>query len=370
MLRTRAALTLGVLAGLLLALPACQNPPQSREVGVIGNDGSGEIAVFDPASSSLGGTLAVPSRRSSDVYALAVPSLGNRVYVSDRRGEIHPVSLSGSTPSSGGSAFSASTTAFDIDMVDDNPLMLISVGTDPNTSAQVAVAATQLVNGRAIASVTLGNGVAHTVDVCDDRETVLVGTSSPEAVHKLTVDGQGQLTRTGMQFSVQNPVANVHCAPGSAAGVVVSSAGATIQSFEIGSMSGVHTRDLAAVSASGSPGFDPVGQSGVFSPSGDRFFARSERGDFTGDGFVEAFEFDPASGTLTATGQQASVAPFGSASRGTGEIAINGDGTRLFVTDRSNDGVLVLDPSSLSNLSTITGPDIDAPFTVLVGGTN
>jgi YVTN family beta-propeller protein len=64
------------------------------------------------------------------------------------------------------------------------------------------------------------------------------------------------------------------------------------------------------------------------------------------------------------------VAPLASASRGTQEIALRADGRHLYVTDPRNDRVLVLDPSSLATVATLSGPRLDAPFGIVLSGGN
>lgn len=361
------ALTALLFAALLFFVSACS----TQRVGVIGNDALTAVTAFDPSTNAIQGNVNVSARGGRDVYALAIGPTGNQVYVSNRLGRIRRVTLSGSAPTLSGTPITPSNTASDLASVENNFLMLVAVGTDTAFTTSDGIMSTiNLADGSELDTFDFGDTIPYSVDVCDDSQTVLVGTAAPQAVHKFTVDSRGELTRTGSTFSVRNPVANVYCAPGSQMGIVVSSVGATMQSFDIGAMSGIDTRNLAGQSAS-PVSSQPIGLSGVFAPNGNRFFVRSERGDLTGNGFVEAFDFDAATGGLGLSAvQQASVAPLASASRGTDEIAISADGNRLYVTDRSNDQVLVLNPSTLSTITTISGSNIDAPFGIVIGGSN
>lgn len=354
-------------AALLGVATACS----TQRIGLIGNDALTAVTTFDPNTSATQGNVNVSSRGGRDVYALAIGPLGNQAYVSDRSGTIRRVTLSGSAPSLAGAAITPSNTASDLASVENNFLMLIAIGTDPAFAGSEGIMSTiNLADGSELDTFDFGDTIPYSVDVCDDSETVLVGTAAPQAVHKFTVNNRGELSRTGSTFSARHPVANVYCAPGSQTGIAVSSVGATMQSFDVGSMGGIDTRNLAGQSAT-PVGSQPIGLSGVFAPSGNRFFVRSERGDFGGNGFVEAFSVDATTGALGASAlQQTSVAPLASASRGTDEIAISADGNRLYVTDRNNDRVLVLNPSTLSTITTISGTDIDAPFSIVIGGSN
>lgn len=337
-------------------------------IGLIGSDAGRAITTFAPDANTFLGSVIVPSRGDRDAYALAIDPSGAQAYVSNRFGLIRRVALAGSTPMISGVPITPSHTASALAMMETGPRMLVAVGTDTASSAG-ALSTIDPETGAERDRISLGDTTPYTVAACDDGRTVLVGTDAPQAVHAFTVDDEGRLDQEDATLTTPHPIANVYCAPGSQAGVVVFSADATMQSFRISSMTGMDTRRLAARSAAPVRS-QPLGLSGVFSPDGTRFFVRSERGDFTGTGFVEAFAFDAATGALGSVLQQASVAPLAAASRGTDEIAISADGRRLYVTDARNDQVRVLDAATLSAVDTMGGADLDAPFSIVVGGGN
>lgn len=349
---------------LIVALAWMTGCATQHPVGLVGNDIPKTIVTFDPGAQAVQGDINIPSRGDRDAYALAIGPKG-RVYVSNRLGRIYHVMLDGSTPSVARSPIAPSHTASDLAATDSGRPVLVTVGTDTASTAGV-VSTIHVEDGTELDRLPLGKATPYTVDVCDDNRTVLVGTDTPHAIRKLTVRDDGRLRSTGSMLVVRNPVSNVYCAPGSQIGLVVSSSGATMQSFIVDAMKGVDMRDLAG--QSGPARSLPLGLSGVFAPDGTRFFVRSERGDFIGNGFVEAFAVDPATGALGTNPARTDVAPLASASRGTQEIALQADGRQLYVTDPRNDQILVLDPSSLATVGTISGPRIDAPFGIALSG--
>lgn len=336
-------------------------------VGLIGNDVPKTVVTFDPSAQAVRAGINAPSRGDRDAYALVISPEGHRAYVSNRLGRIYRVMLDGAAPAMARAPISPSHTASDLAAMDNGRPVLVAVGTDTASTGGV-VSTIHVEDGVELGRLALGEATPYTVDVCDDNRTVLVGTDAPHAIRKLTVHDDGRLQPTGSMLVVRNPVSNVYCAPGSQTGLVVSSMGATIQSFTIGAMKGIDARDLAG--QSGPARSLPLGLSGVFTPDGTRFFVRSERGDFIGNGFVEAFEVDPVTGALGTNPTRTDVAPVASASRGTQEIALRADGRQLYVTDPRNDRVLVLDPSSLATIATLSGPRIDAPFGIALSGRN
>lgn len=360
---TRSALRLLALSIALAGLSAGCTSPQP--IGLISNDEGRMVTAFDPNTSTVYGAVRIPAGGERDVYALALHPSGREAYVSDRFGRITRALLTAERPPAPRSGIYPSHEASDLAILDADRLMLVAIGTD--TASTVGVASTiDLSTGAEIDRLRFEEDRLHSISVCDDQQTVLVGTDMPHAVQKLTVDTRGTITHTGLAASTRHPVATVHCAPGSQTAVVVSSTGAVIQSIDLRTMATVATRPLAAQSAD--PIGPPLGLSGVFTAAGHRFLARSERGDFTGVGFIESFRYDPVSGHLGRRLRRTRIAPTATSSRGTSEIAISPDGRRLYVPLPGPDEVRVLDAASLSFITTLGGPDFDGPFSVVIGG--
>ena len=340
----------------------CASP---QPIGLVSNDEGRMVTAFNPNTSAVHGSTRIPASGERDVYAMALHPSGRTAYVSDRFGRITQVALSAERPPDPGVRIYPSHEASDLAVLERRPMMLVAIGTD--TASTVGVVSTiHLDTHEEVDRLRFERAQLYSVSVCDDQKTVLVGTDAPQAVHKLTVDARGTVTHTESQFPTRYPVATVHCAPGSQTAVAVSSTGAIVQSFEVDTMTGLATRALAAQSAD--PIGPPLGLSGVFTSSGHRFFARSERGDFVGVGFVEAFPYDMASGMFGSDPQHTRVDPTAASSRGTNEIALSPDGRRLYVPLPGSDEVRVLDAGSLSHVTTLEGPNFDGPFSILSPG--
>jgi DNA-binding beta-propeller fold protein YncE len=323
------------------------------------------VTAFDPNTSTVHSAVRIPASGERDVYALALHPSGHEAYVSDRFGHITRVLLTTERPLAPRSGIYPSHEASDLAILDAGLPMLAAIGTD--TASTVGVVSTiDLSTGTEIDRLRFEAARPHSISVCDDQQTVLVGMDTPQAVQKLTVDAHGTITHTGLSTTARHPIATVHCAPGSQTAAVVSSTGAIIQSIDLRTMKTVATRPLAAQSAD--PIGPPLGLSGVFTAEGSRFLVRSERGDFTGVGFIEAFRYDPVSGHFGRRLGHTRIDPTATSSRGTSELAISPDGRRLYVPLPGSDEVRVLDAASLSFITTLGGPDFDGPFSVVVGG--
>jgi len=347
-----------VCVAFLLLASACA----TQEVGLIGGEaipggaGNQALTVLDPQDPSLGAQLSVAER-----YALAIDNIANRAYASDRRGTIHIVDSLDEAPAVSSSPLAMSHTASALAVR--YPSLIVAIGTRQQGSE--GVVSTSVLTNSDIDEVSLGSNVPYAVDVCDDNETILVGLST--AVRKFTVDDSGSLTDTGELFNAQNPLSNVYCAPGSETAVVVSSVTAYLRSFDVSSMNEVDVRESAARSSTAQLG-QPIGLSSAFAPDGQQFYVRSERGDFTGDGFVESFSFTPNTGALGSNPDRVEVEPFGFTSRGVHHLALSLNGERLFVTEHRQDRVRVFDASSLTQTDTLTGPGFENPLTIVIGG--
>lgn len=358
----RSAVSISLSLVFLLLIAACTT---TQEVGLIGSEnvtgssGTEALTVFSPQGPSLGTQLNVADR-----YALAVDRYNNRAYASDRQGTIHIIDALEDEPNLSGT-LSLSHSAHAIAMR--HPLLIVAIGTRQTGTGFEGVLSTSSQTNSDVDEASLGSDVPYTVDVCDDNETILVGLST--SVQKFTVDDSGTLTDTGETFDAQNPVGSVYCAPGSETAIVVASVTANMRSFDIASMSQVDVRELGARASTSHPTFPPIGLAGAFGPDGERFYVRSERGDFTGEGFVEAFSFTPSTGALGSSPAEASIQAVGSwPQRSVQSLAVSLDGEQLYVTEPREDRVLVFDASSLTQEASLTGSGFERPLTIVIGG--
>jgi hypothetical protein len=180
------------------------------------------------------------------------------------------------------------------------------------------------------------------IDVCGDG-SVLVTSIFTNEVRRLVLDAEGTLTDTGESLTVADPV-NVHCAPDSRSGVVVSQGASILTSFQVPGLALASERSL---------GDDAVGLSGVFSVDGRSFYVRT-----LGMG-VEAFGFDPATATLTSGPWLTLHAVTGNLIEGAETMALDPTGTKLFVPERSS--IKVYDSRVGRLLGSIESSDLPDP---------
>jgi hypothetical protein len=173
---------------------------------------------------------------------------------------------------------------------------------------------------------------------------VLVTGLNSKTVRRLTLDATGTLSDTGESMTLWGQPNNVVCAPGSTSGVVMSRSYSVLNAFTLPGM--VPADQLMATGR--------FGVSMAMSPTGDVLYTRSNQ-----RGWVNAFQYNPDTGTLGATPDLAigifETSPF----FGIDQMAIHPDGEKLYV---SQPGILnVYDASTGILLDSITGPGIAAP---------
>lgn len=335
-----------LIALILLLFSACSS---SRNVALVGNRAADEVAAFTPSSGSVMGTVSVESggvllREDGQIgYVLSTGSA-----TAGTPGTIRAVDLNASPPALLGAPTTVSHTADDFAEV--NSALIVSSGRDVSGRTDALVSSVLPAAQNEVDVLNLGPGNTVSVDVCDDESTVLVAIRerNNRAVRKLKINNQGTLTDTGHSFRPDGPPANIHCAPGSKTGIVVSSGTAVAQTFTITrtALTPVATQQLQA-------GRSGWGHSATFSSNGSAVFVMSSVGSTTGRGFVERFDFNNQTGTLGSTVNKV-VAPVTTSTYSVGllDVGPNGD---VYVTESLNDRVLVLDPNTLAQQRIITG---------------
>lgn len=354
----KASASFVLVAALCLLLGAC-NP---QEMALIGSKDTNEVTAFDPGSGTIKGNVSIPNIQGAGEIQLRRD--GQRGYVRGQYSQgsttIHAVDI-GSPPTLQGTPTTVSHTATDLAEV--NALLIVSAGKKAFGASDVVVSSSVPGTQSEEDVLNLGQGSDATIDVCDDESTVLVamnGTGSQRAVRKLRIDNQGRLTDTGDSFQTSAPPQNVHCAPGSQAGIVVNAL-AKAQTFTTANMNVVDSQNLAA------HGGTSFGHSADFSSSGNAVYVVSSVGDFTGRGYVERFSFNPSTGALGSATQK-TIEPVTQTTVGLELVGVGPNDNKVYVTEWSQDRVLVLDASSLSQQNTISGSAINSPFAINVVG--
>ncbi|NBB86164.1 MAG: hypothetical protein GVY12_08110 [Bacteroidetes bacterium] len=324
----------------------------SQNVAFVENRTADEVATFRPGSGTVLGKVSVQSE------VILLREDGDIGYVGES-GTIRSVDLTASPPALIGAPTTVSHTTDDLAEV--NPTLIVSSGRDTPGRTDALVSSVLPAAQSELDVLDLGPGNTLSVDVCDDDSTVLVAMrGSNRAVRKLEINSQGTLTDTGLSFRPDGPPANVHCAPGSETGIVISSGLAVAQTFTISgaALTPVATQQLQA-------GRSGWGHSAAFNSNGSAVFMMSSAGSTTGRGFVERFDFDPQAGTLGSSVNQI-VAPVTSTTYGI-ELLDVGPGGDVYVTEWTNDRVLVLDPNTLAQQRIISG--LPAPVAIDIEGT-
>lgn len=270
-----------------------------RTAGLIVNADSNDVIVFDPPSSTILGSVALPTdsnpvirpatiSRNGAVGFVAVDSL---IYLIDMKAD-PPTLLEGTTNPI------TLTIQPIIDLVAvPNGLFLLAAGND-------FISVFTTLNPWEIRTFDPGNGVILSIDACDNGATVLVGMSGfpGGVVKKLFVDENGTLSDSGESVSTPKTIQNAYCTPGSEVGIMVTGGwDADVQSFTLPNMSAVDRLDLTAASMLEDPDdlAMPFGLSGQFSIDGARFYARSTGGS-PPRGYVDRFVIDPVTGAMSA----------------------------------------------------------------------
>jgi YVTN family beta-propeller protein len=335
-------------------------------MGLIGNQKVDRITAFDPNAVTLQGGVGISRGSNAEHYAMAINPLGHRGYVSDERSStIHDVSLESMPPTVQNTFNATHSASFLATFPGQQALLLVAAGMD----GRQGVVSTMTVTGNQVDRINLGRDTRpEAIALCDDEKTLLVAVDVPHEVRKLTVANDGSLSSTGKSYSLKHGTraADVLCAPGSGTGVVIighggasggSGAQAYAESFDVSSMSRLHTERLA----------QRIGVSAVFSPQGKTLYVRSDQGSRFGQSSIQAFTFHPSSGRFGSV-SKAPAPPVGAQLlRDASTLAISQDGSRLFVTDSWNDKVLVLDSGTLSTQQTLSG-NLAQPLSITISG--
>jgi len=341
------------VAGLMLLLTLAVGCSQKTKLGLIGNQKVDRINAFNSSAITLEGDVSIPRGANSEHYAMAISTLGNRGYVSGvYSSTIHVVSLKNMPPTVSKTFNATHSASLLATPPGQQALMFVAAGRD---GRQGVVSTINAVNGNEIDRIKLGQDThPQAITVCDNDETILVAVDVPHEVRKFTIANDGSLLNPGKSYPYKHGTraADVVCAPDSKTGVVVMGHGGAsggsgnftyAESFDLKTMTGNHTQRLAG----------QIGYSAVLSQNGKTLYIHSGDSNFLGRGYIEAFTFRPKTGQFGSVTNGSAPVMGQQFLRDPSTLAI--DGSRLFVTDRLNDRVLVLDSGSLSMLQTLSG---------------
>lgn len=248
------------LAAFLAIGSVLTSPTMAQPFGLVADHFTNSVNVFDVGTNSV--EASIPIGAGQNVGDTAITPNQLLGFATDFLSQVWVIDLMTSPPSlaTGTNPIPISNPGEDLSVTPDGRFLLVSDGSLIEPISVIDIAA------RAEISAFLSGTSTNSLDVCDDGTTVLVTSVSANDVRRLALDPvAGTLSATAdvLPLGFDGPN-NVHCAPGSGSGVVVTRFSGAVRSFIVPGLSPVDTRTLAN-----------VGISAVFSPAGDRVFVRN-----------------------------------------------------------------------------------------------
>ncbi len=287
------------------------------------NNGTGSVTVFDLGTDTVVGSVTV----GSGVLDCSINAQANLGYVGDFATHIFAIDLSTPGLAGGTNPIITSIATEDTTVTADGKFLLTCDGS--NFQPVSVVDLTSRTEASTFPLMTPCTGV----EACSDG-SVLTVEYGGTGVRRLTIDLGGNLSDTGDALPLPNAF-NAICGKGASVGIALTGSG-TIQSFTIPGLTPVDTRNLASTAISA-----------VLNGAGDRLYVRSGVD-------VEVFSFDSTTGAIGATPMLTIPVTSAGTYYGVDQLALNGAGTKLYVSE--NSVVNVYDASSGGLLTTITDP--------------
>lgn len=308
--RTAAALV--ALGFALAGMSAAQN------LGMVADYGAQSVTVFDADSVTVLGTVFLPvsSALVGDCSISPDRTVG---FVTDFLRQVWVIDLTASPPAlaSGPNPIPIANLGEDTVLSPDGRFLLVCDGSEPDPVSVIDVATRTQVH-----TFDLGTD-CNSIDVCEDGSVLVTSFSfATRTVRRLTLGATGNLADTGETLSLGSSLHgpnNVYCAPGGRTGIVLNRLPQEIRSFTIPGLQEVDIRPLT--------GTVLTGISGVFSPDGERFYARGN------GGFIDTFLYDPETGALGAAPILTLPVANTPTAFGIDQLALSPDGSRLYVPD-------------------------------------
>jgi hypothetical protein len=332
---------------IILLMTMAATAAMAATIGMVADNSTRSVTVFDADTDSILGTVFIdsPSGSIGDCSITPDQTLG---FVTDFKFHVWVIDLTTSPPSLAPDPILISNYGEDTAISPDGKFLVVCDGGNVQPIAVVDIATKTEID-----TFDLGSD-CNSVDVCSDG-SVLVTSVDTGFVRRLMIDSAGKLTDTGEALDTGGSGTsfgpnNVHCAPGARSGIVVMRDFLKIQSFTIPGLAPVDIRNLSGTSS---------GISGIITPAGSRFFARSS------GGMVDGFTYSSTTGelgTLPFLTTPISDAP---TFYGMDQMAIYPDGSKLYVSEPG--ALKVYHASTGALLKSITDPNIVEPTGVCFG---
>jgi hypothetical protein len=314
----------------------------ARTLGMVANNATDSVTVFDGDTYAVLGTVPIPPGRA--IGDVLITRNLKRGFVTNFDHKVFVVDLTTSPPSlaRGTNPIPISNGGEDLSISPDGRFLVVSDGSHDEPISVINIAAQA-----EISTFSTGDG-ANSVDVCSDGSVLFASFFFYQTVGRLTLSGAGTLTDTGEILYVPDPV-NVYCAPGAKSGVVITSElEGGVSSFTI-PLSWVDYRELVESESA---------MTGAINRAGKRVFARSNPGS------IDVFSFDQTTGALGASPRRTFKVAGAPSFLGMDQIALHPKGGKLFVSEPG--AVKVYNPSTGASLGAITDPAIVNPTGVTV----
>lgn len=311
------------VAGTVHALP-------DFPLGMVADDTSDSVVVFDAASDTALRSIDIPSPIAiGDCVITRDQALG---FVTNFRREVWVINLPTASLAGGVNPIPISNFGEDLSFSPDEKFLVACDG-----SASQPVSVIDVATRSEVASFPMDLG-CNAVDVCSDG-SVLVTSHDNEYVRRLQIDENGTLTDTGDLLALGNKPHNVFCGAGGTSGVVVMGAIGELRTFTIPGLALADTQDQAG-----------HGISGLV--RGGRLYTRDN------GAYVEAFDYDSISGAIGDSIFRNAIAP-AVMFFGMDQMAHHPGAPKLYVSQPN--GVKVYDSSNGALLATIGHPDLPEP---------
>ena len=335
------------LVAIDVAISIQATPSSARTIGMVADDDTASVTVFDADTDTVLGTVSItPGRAIGDVLITPDQSRG---FVTNFNSEVFVIDLTTSPPSLAGGTnpIPISNYGEDLSISPNGRFLVVSDGSVTQPVSVIDIAAQAEISTLSVRSDT------NSIDVCSDG-SVLATSSHDSTVRRLTINGTGTLTDTGEVLAAGGVPNNVFCAPNGNTGIVITRDADKIRSFTIPGLGLVQTRAL-----SGS-----FGISGLVNSAGDRAFTR-DNAVFDG-GFIDVFSYNSTTGVLGAVPVLSIPITVTPAYYGMDQMALTPEGNKLYVSQPN--ALNVYDASTGALLTRITDPNIVSPTGVFLSG--
>jgi hypothetical protein len=334
---TKRAVKVPLLA-ITFAVTLATIPVLAQTFGMIVNNRTKKVVVFDADSDTVTGSVTIGSGSNGDCSISLDRGLG---FATDFLSHVWAINLSPVGLATGINPIPIANRGEDTSLSPNGKHLVVCDG-----SALEPVSVIDI-ESRAQIGTLFGLPGCNSVDVASSG-SVLV-TSASGNVARLTIDSLGTLTSTGEVMSAGGEPNNVIAAPGGASGVVITRQESTVKSFTVPGLTPVDTRALS--------GF---GISGVINPPGDRLFVRDNGGS------VNVFKYDSFTGAIGATPMFSFPIAATPTFFGMDQMAIHPNGTKLYMSQP--DAVEVYDTATGLLLNLITDAAISEPTGICLPG--